>query len=181
MTTDGKWDMWLGTTQKGLKVPDKGATGMQGTWEGSRYVGSGQYRPSCNSMMNSLFGGSDLAKIPLDTSFNSVSREQIIFSIRPAGAVNNPTTLTVNVIDPAVINVDWTIDGMTTVNGGPSFSTAALSSGTHMISAKAYDNASTDLVKLRTGVCPAAVKGNYCHGTSWLRSTQTVSWTVTKP
>src|ERR1700712_5275159 len=60
MTTDGKWDMWLSTTQKGLKVPDMGATGMQGTWEGSRYVGSGQYRPSCNSMMNSLFGGRDL-------------------------------------------------------------------------------------------------------------------------
>jgi hypothetical protein len=50
-----------------------------------------------------------------------------------------------------------------------------------MISAKAYDNASTDLVKLRTGVCPSSVKGNYCHATSWTRSTQTVTWTVTKP
>ena len=74
-TTDGKWDLWLGTSQKGLKVPDMGATGMQGTWLGSRYVGTGQYRPSCNSMMNSLFGES------VDTSFNSVSREQMIFSI----------------------------------------------------------------------------------------------------
>jgi hypothetical protein len=185
-TTDGKWDLWLGTTQKGLKVPDKGATGVQGTWLGSRYVGTGQYRPSCNSMMNSLFGQS------VDTSFNSVSREQMIFSIwravtpidstePPAGAVTNPATLKVNVVDPAVINVDWTIDGMTTVNGGPSLSTAMLSPGTHMISAKAYDNASTDLVKLRTGKCPDAVKGNYCHGTSWPRSIQTVSWTVTKP
>jgi hypothetical protein len=185
-TTDGKWDLWLGTTQKGLKVPDMGATGMQGTWQGSRYVGSGQYRPSCNSMMNSLFGNN------VDTSFNSVSREQMIFSIwravtpidstePPAGAVTNPTTLKVNVIDPAVINVDWTIDGQTTVNGGTSFSTAALASGTHTIVAKAYDNASTDLVKLRTGVCPSSVKGNYCHGTSWTRSTQSVTWTVTKP
>jgi IgA Peptidase M64 len=185
-TTDGKWDLWLGTTQKGLKVPDMGATGMQGTWQGSRYVGSGQYRPSCNSMMNSLFGSN------LDTSFNSVSREQMIFSIwravtpidstePPAGAVTNPATLKVNVIDPAVINVDWTIDGQTTVNGGTSFSTAALTSGTHTIVAKAYDNASTDLVKLRTGVCPSSVKGNYCHGTSWTRSTQSVTWTVTKP
>jgi hypothetical protein len=191
-TTDGKWDLWLGTTQKGLKVPDMGATGMQGTWQGSRYLGSGQYRPSCNSMMNSLFGGRDLAKIPLNTSFNSVSREQMIFSIwravtpidstdPPAGAVNNPAMLTVNVVDPAVINVDWTIDGMTTVNGGTSLSTADLAPGTHMISAKAYDNASTDLVKLRTGVCPQSVRGPYCHGTAWPRSTQTVSWTVTKP
>jgi len=34
----------LGHHAKGLKVPDMGATGMQGTWEGSRYVGPGQYR-----------------------------------------------------------------------------------------------------------------------------------------
>jgi hypothetical protein len=191
-TTDGKWDLWLGTTQKGLKVPDKGATGVQGTWQGSRYVGSGQYRPSCNSMMNSLFGGSDLTKIPLNTSFNSVSREQMIFSIwravkpidsvePPEGAASNPATLRVNVIDPAVISVDWTIDGETTVNGGTSFSTAALASGSHTISAKAYDNASTDLVKLRTSVCPSSVKSNYCHATAWKNSIQTVTWTVTKP
>jgi hypothetical protein len=184
-TTDGKWDLWLGTTQKGLKVPDMGATGMQGTWEGSRYVGPGQYRPSCNSMMNSLFGES------VDTSFNSVSREQMVFGIwravtpidsaePPEGAVDNPATLKVNVVDPAVINVDWTIDGVTTVNAGVSFSTAALAPGSHMISAKAYDNATTDLVKLRTGKCPDSVKNNYCHATSWPRSTQTVTWTVTK-
>jgi hypothetical protein len=184
-TTDDKWTLWLGTTQKGLKVPDMGATGIQGTFEGSRYVGSGQYRPSCNSMMNSLFGEK------VDTSFNSVSREQMIFSIwravkpidsvePPEGAVSNAATLKVNVVDPAVINVDWTIDGMTTVNGGPSFSTSALAAGTHTISAKAYDNASMDLVKRRTGVCPASVKGNYCHETGWKNSTQTVTWTLTK-
>jgi hypothetical protein len=185
-TTDDKWTLWLGTTQKGLKVPDMGATGMQGTWQGSRYVGDGQYRPSCNSMMNSLFGNN------VDTSFNSVSREQMIFSIwravkpidstePPEGAVTNPATLTVNVVDPKVISVDWTIDGNTTPNGGTSFSTAALSSGTHMITAKAYDNASMDLVRRRSGVCPTSVKNNYCHETAWKNSTQTVTWTVTKP
>ena len=184
-TTDGKWDLWLGTTQKGLKVPDMGATGMQGTWLGSRYVGDGQYRPSCNSMMNSLFGDN------VDTSFNSVSREQMIFSIwravvpidstePPEGAVNDPAVLKVNVIDPAVINVDWTIDGQTAVNGGTSLSTSALTPGLHTITAKAYDNATTDLVKLRTGKCPDSVKGNYCHATAWPRSTQTVTWMVTK-
>jgi hypothetical protein len=186
MTTDDKWTLWLGTTQKGLKVPDMGATGMQGTWQGSRYVGSGQYRPSCNSMMNSLFGNN------VDTSFNSVSREQIIFSIwravkpidslePPEGAVDNPPSLKVNVVDPAVISVDWTIDGVTTVNGGTTYSTAALGSGSHTISAKAYDNASMDLVKRRSGVCPTSVKNNYCHETAWKNSTQTVTWTVTKP
>lgn len=185
-TTDGKWNLWLGTTQKGLNVPDMGATGIQGTFVGSRYVDTGQYRPSSNSMMNSLFG------LNVNTSFNSVSREQIIFSIwravtpidsidPPAGEVTNPAALTVNVIDPAVISVDWTIDGVTLANGGTTFSTAQLATGSHTISAKAYDNASMDLVRNRTSTCPASVTGGYCHATSWKRSEQTVTWTVTKP
>jgi len=185
MTTDNKWNLWLGTTQKGLKVPDMGATGLQGTFVGSRYVDSGQYRPSSNSMMNSLFGTN------VNTSFNSVSREQMIFSIwravvpidstePAAGAVSNPAVLRVNVIDPAVISVDWTVDGTTTVNAGTTFDASTLPAGNHTISAKAYDNANEDLVKLRTGVCPPAVTGRYCHGTSWPRSQQTVTWTVTK-
>jgi IgA peptidase M64 len=185
-TTDGKWNAWLGTTQKGLNVPDLGATGIQSTFVGSRYLDSGQYRPSSNSMMNSLFG------LDLNTSFNSVSREQMIFSIwravtpidstePPVGAVTDPATLTVNVIDPAVINVDWTVDGITTKNGGTTLSTENLTAGTHTISAKAYDNASTDLVKNRTSTCPPSVTGGYCHATSWKRSEQTVAWTVSKP
>jgi hypothetical protein len=136
-------------------------------------------------MMNSLFG------MNVDTSFNSVSREQMIFSIwravrpidstePPEGAATNPTVLRVNVIDSAVINVDWTVDGTTTVNAGTTFDASTLSPGSHTISAKAYDNADEDLVKLRTGMCPSSVTGRYCHGTSWPRSEQTVTWTVTK-
>jgi hypothetical protein len=184
-TTDNKWNMWLGVTQKGLKTPDNGATGVQGTFVGSRYVDSGQYRPSSNSMMNSLFGTN------VNTSFNGVSREQIIWGIYravqpidstdpPAGATTNPAMLKVNVVDPAVINVDWTVDGQTTVNAGTTFNASTLAAGTHMISAKAYDNATTDLVKNRTGMCPSSVTGRYCHATGWQRSTQTVTWTVTK-
>ena len=185
-TTGDKWNLWLGTMQKGLKAPDMGATGLQSTFVGSRYVDGGQYRPSSNSMMNSLFGTN------LNTSFNSVSREQMIFSIwravvpidstdPPAGAVNTPAVLKLKVIDPAVINVDWTVDGNTTVNAGTSFDTATLASGMHTISAKAYDNASMDLVKNRSSKCPDSVAGRYCHATSWSRSEQTVTWTVTKP
>jgi hypothetical protein len=184
-TTGDKWTLWMGTTQKGLNVPDMGATGVQGTFSGSRYVDSGQYRPSSNSMMNSLFG------MNVNTSFNSVSREQMVFSIwkavvpidstePPAGAVTNPASLKVNVVDPAVINVDWTVDGVVTKNGGTNLDTSTLAAGSHTISAKAYDNATEDLVKLRTSVCPPRVTGNYCHGTSWKRSEQTVTWTVTK-
>jgi hypothetical protein len=179
MTTGGKWDMWIGSTQTG-------ATGLQGTWLGSRYVGDGQYRPSANSMMNSLFGTN------VNTSFNSVSREQMIFTIwryvvpidstvPPAGAVGNPATLTVNVIDPAVISVDWTVDGATMTNAGTTFDASKLASGTHTIAAKAYDNATTDLVRNRSGTCPTSVTGTYCSRTAWTRSQQTVTWTVTKP
>jgi hypothetical protein len=177
-TTGGKWDVWIGTTQTG-------ATGLQGTWLGSRYVGTGQYRPSANSMMNSLFGTNP------NTSFNSVSREQAIFTIwrrltpidsttPAAGALTNPGTITVNVIDPAVINVDWTVDGTTTVNGGTTFDTSKLASGSHTISAKAYDNATTDWVRNKSGTCPTSVTNQYCSRTAWPRSQQTVTWTVTK-
>jgi hypothetical protein len=192
MTTGRKWDLWLGTTQKGLNTPDLGATGVQGTFQGSRYVDSGQYRPSLNSMMNSLFGEE------LDTSFNSVSREQIIFTIwralkpidstePPAGTMASPAEvdgvgmLKVNVIDPAVINVDWTIDGVTSMNAGTTFDTSTLPAGSHTIVAKAYDNATTDLVKLRTSMCPSAVTGRYCAATAWKNSQQEVAWSVTKP
>jgi hypothetical protein len=192
MTTDGKWELWLGTTQKGLNVPDEGATGLQGTFMGSRYSDSGQYRPSSNSMMNSLFGDD------LNTSFNSVSREQIIFTIwravrpidatePPAGSVASPAaveapgTLRVHVIDPAVINVDWTIDGAVSVNAGTSFDTSSLGPGTHTIVARAYDNADMDLVRLRTGVCPRSVTGRYCSAPAWLNSEQEVAWTFTRP
>jgi hypothetical protein len=185
--TDGKWDLWLGTTQKGLKIPDMGATGLQSTFIGSRYEDSGQYRPSGNSMMNSLFGDD------VNTSFNSVSREQMIFSIwravQPidstepaAGAVSNPSTLIAHVIDPEVIDIDWSVDGSVVAEkGGPVFDVAAagLMPGTHTISARAYDNASMDLVRNRSSSCPSSVTGRYCHGTAWERSEQSVEWTVT--
>lgn len=181
-TTAGKWDLWLNYDQVG-------ATGLQSTYEGSNYCEKNQYRPSKNSMMNMLFGDDP------DTSYNSVSREQMIFGIwravvpidsttPPAGAVSNPTTLSVSVVDPAVIDVDWSVDGtVVAAKGGETFDVAAqsLSSGTHTITAKAYDNAGEDLVRNRTNKCPAAVTGIFCSRTNWNRSQQTVSWTVTIP
>jgi hypothetical protein len=189
LTTGGKWDLWLGSVQKGLKVPDQGATGLQGSFAGSRYVDSGQYRPSSNSMMNSLFGNN------VNTSFNSVSREQMIFSIwravrpvdavlPPAGKVAQATTLSVQVVDPAVISIDWEIDGRIVAEragGTLNLAAAALASGTHTIVAHAYDNASEDLVRYRSGECPASVTGRYCHTSGWLNSSQRVEWTVDVP
>jgi hypothetical protein len=182
-TTAGKWDKWLGYNQVG-------ATGMQGVFEGSRYCSntSGQFRPSQNSMMNSLFGNN------VNTSFNSVSREQIVFSIwriidspydsviPAAGAVTNPGQLEVRVIDPAVVSVDWAIDGkVVKPNGGQVFNLTEqnLAHGRYEITAKTYDNAGDDLVRNREGTCPPSVSGRYCHRTGWLRSTKTVTWQVT--
>src|SRR5690606_912011 len=143
---------------------DMGATGLQSTWSGGRYESptSGQYRPSDNSMMNSLFG------LNLDTSFNCISREQIIYTIwehmtpidetePPAGAVNGATTLQVRVVDPAVIDVDWDVDGqLVAEKGGTAFDLAAsgLAAGSYTIRATAYDNATEDLVRYRDGECP---------------------------
>ena len=118
-----------------------------------------------------------------------MSREQIAVGmyryVKPidstvpaAGAVTNPGVLTVNVIDPAVINVDWTVDGTVKANGGTTFDTSTLAAGSHTISAKAYDNADDTLV--RTTTCPSSVTGVYCHSKNWVNSVQTVSWTVTK-
>jgi hypothetical protein len=186
-TTGSKWDLWFGSTQKAIKDPNGEATGLQSTFSGSRYEGEseGQYRPSANSMMNSLFG------LRPDTSFNAVSREQMVFSIwqfvRPidstvpeAGPVDGKGVLQVNVIDPDVISVDWSVDGeMVAENGGVTFNTQELTSGEHVVEARAYDNATEDLVRLRTSVCPPSVRQHYCHGTAWKNSEQTVEWSVT--
>lgn len=181
LATAGKWDLWMGYDQQG-------ATGRQGAFEGSRYCDSNQYRPSNNSMMNSLFGDNP------NTSFNSVSREQIIFSIwriidspfdnytPNQTTLNNPQSIEVDVIDPDVINVDWLVDGeMASENGGEKFDLSSLSSGNYTITANAYDNAGEDLVRYRSGTCPPSNGGRYCHRTGWNRSKQSVSWQVTIP
>jgi hypothetical protein len=175
-TTGEKWDLWKGYNQVG-------ATGIQSTFLGASYQDAKYYRPSANSMMNSLFGNN------ANTSYNSVSREQMIMDIwrivkpvdstdPPAGNINNPGILTINVIDPAVINVDWTVDGTKTENGGTTYDTSSLAAGTHTITATAYDNATEDLVRYRSSTCPSSVKS--CSRTAWKNSTQTVTWTVTK-
>ena len=184
VTTDGKWDKWKGYTQTG-------ATGLQATWSHSRYVAN-QYRPTANSMMNSLYcNNSNQATCVGNTAFNSVSREQMVMSIwkrlRPidstvptAGAVTTPGILKVNVIDPNVISVDWDVDGTVMKNGGPTLDTSTLGAGSHTIKATAYDNATEDLVRYRDSVCPSSVTAHYCHRTAWKNSTQTVMWTFTK-
>ncbi|HKU41257.1 MAG TPA: M64 family metallopeptidase [Polyangiales bacterium] len=174
MMTAGKWDMWLGYDQAG-------ATGVQGAVAGARYCKSGQYRPSQNSMMNQLFGDKP------NTSYNPVSREKMIMDIwravtpidetvPPPGQLSAAGKLELKVIDPAVIDVDWSIDGeVVAAKGGPTLDLATrnLSSGKHTITAKAYDNAGMDLVRYRSGTQYGRM--------NWARSQQTVSWTLDVP
>jgi hypothetical protein len=168
--TGGKWDAWIGFMQ----TP---GTGLQDFFQCDGSV----WRPTDNSMMNSLFGNDP------DTSFNSVSREKMIMDIwrvisnpwdsvnPPAGAVTNPTTLSLNLIDPTVISVDWSVDGnMVAMNGGPSYNigAAGLPAGSHMVVARAYDNAGMDLVRQTTGTS----HNRQYWGTNAQKS---VTWTVT--
>jgi hypothetical protein len=102
----------------------------------------------------------------------------------PAGEVIAPSSLSVRVVDPAVIDIDWEIDGepfAQKAGGRLDLVAAALAPGSHTIVARAYDNAGEDLVRQRSGTCPESVTGRYCHATAWLNSTQTVEWTVTVP
>ena len=98
-----------------------------------------------------------------------------------AGAVTSPGVLKVNVVDAAVINVDWDVDGTVMKNGGTTFNTSTLAAGSHTIKATAYDNAGDDLVRYKDSTCQLnAPSGWYCHRNAWKNSIQTVMWTFTK-
>ena len=170
-----KWDGWLDFDQQP-------GTGKQGFFACD---GGQTWRPTDNSMMNSLFGEDP------DTSYNAVSREKIVMDIwrvvmtpydsvePPAGPVTNPTTLTVNVIDPEVINVDWSVDGnVVAMDGGPSYAIGAakLAPGTHTVTARAYDNAGKDLVRQVPGT---TFNRQYWGAGPMGHSDKTLTWTVT--
>jgi Ca2+-binding RTX toxin-like protein len=135
-----KWAQWLGYEQ-----PDIGTIGV---YEGAKYHETGMYRPSFNSKMRSL-----------GEPFDAVGREQFVLGfyefVDPLDLWrDNATTLTdvdelwVDTIDPAVIAVDWTINGTTYVNAGERISLAALgySDGAFTVTARAYDP--TDWVRV---------------------------------
>jgi hypothetical protein len=79
--------------------------------------------------------------------------------------VSEPGVLEVKVVDPAVLKIDWSVDGeVVAENGGEHFDVAAqdLAAGSHTIAARAYDD------------------------TEWVRGDrseleQTVQWTIRVP
>ncbi len=111
--TGAKWADWIGYDQPGI--------GVIGAYEGGNYVANGIWRPSLDSKMRSL-----------DRPFDVVAREEFIRAfydlVDPidshtpnAGTLTNRTSLTVDVIDPAVIRVDWTVNSVTFTGAGETF------------------------------------------------------------
>ena len=107
-----KWGQWYGYDDPfhdgAHGTPDMSPVGA---YEGGYYSESGIFRPTFDSMMRSL--GQPL---------NAVGREQIILKIYEevdpldafldnASPLTNPAQLWVEEVDPAVIDVDWYVDG----------------------------------------------------------------------
>lgn len=138
VNTAGKWTHWLDFVQEP-------GTGLQSTFEGGQYCDRGAWRPSQDSVMNQL------ARSP---SFNSISLEQavrIIYdAVRPIDvALSTPQSetavqvLEARVVDPDVIEVDWSVDGeLVAEDHGYRLDVAALDlpAGTHTITARAHDD-----------------------------------------
>ncbi len=144
-----KWAHWLGfddTRSDDRPRPNNQSdnpygTRTQGAFLGSRYCSENQYRPSQDSQMNLL-----------PRPFNMPSVEKIISDIYGIVApidvhtdntapLNAPGGLQVRVVDPEVIHVEWSVDGaVVSDDGGECFVLADLASGSHTVTARAYDD-----------------------------------------
>lgn len=144
-----KWEQWL--EYDDVRTDDRPrpnnqssnpyGTRVQGAFEGSRYCNSGQYRPSQQSQMNIL-----------PRPFNMPSMEKIILDIYSivdpidnhtdnSAPLTSPQALQVRVVDPEVIQVEWSIDGeIVEAASGECFELPALAAGSHTVTARAYDD-----------------------------------------
>jgi hypothetical protein len=158
--TAGKWSQWLDFVQEP-------GTGLQSTFEGAQYCDRGAWRPSQESVMNSLWRSS---------TFNSISLEQavrVIYDIvRPFDvSLSTPEggtdveVVEARVVDPEVLQVDWSVDGeLVAEDHGQLLDLAQLdlASGEHTVSARAHDD--TEWVRGERGALE-----------------QTLQWTVQVP
>ena len=151
--TGAKWAPWLG-------YQDVPAVGVIGTNQGG--LGSyttGIWRPSADSKMRNVgywssSPGSGYPDSVYGVPFNAVCREKIILDIyslvRPLDAwspnaapvIDSQNPLSVTVVDPAVIQVAWSIDGTPVASGG-SFQIQNIigqyGAGRYTVTARAYD------------------------------------------
>jgi Ca2+-binding RTX toxin-like protein len=148
--TGAKWANWIGYEQPGI--------GTIGAYEGGYYHQFGIYRPSLDSKMRSL-----------NQPFDAISREQFILKIYDyidpidahtdnSAPLINADAVFVNVIDPAVIKVRWSVDGKTIEDGGMyalDLSDEGYGLGWFAVTALAYDDTDwvrTNLDKLQESI-----------------------------
>ena len=132
--TGAKWAQWLGHSEPSF--------GLIGAYEGARYHDLGLFRPSVDSKMRSL-----------DRPFDAISREKIVLDIYGlvdpldawldnSAVLIDPAQLAIDVIDPAVISVNWFVNG--SLVGGATDETFRLSDfgfgpGSYEVTARAFD------------------------------------------
>lgn len=153
ITTDpsgAKWAHWIGYEQPGI--------GTIGTYEGGYYHQFGIYRPSLDSKMRSL-----------NQPYDAVGREQFILKIYDyvdpidrysdnSAPLVDVDSVFVDVIDPEVIKVRWSVDGKT-IKDGCSYafdlSDHGYGLGRFTVKALAYDD--TDWVRINRDKLQQAV------------------------
>ena len=148
--TGQKWSQWLGYDQPKI--------GSIGAYEGGGYYDRGLFRPSLNSKMRTL-----------GNPFDAVGRESIILSIYDhvdpldswlsnSAALTDPTSLWVETVDPAVIGIEWLVNGQL-VSGadGESFRLRdfGFGAGSYTVTARATDT--TDWVRIHRDVLEQSV------------------------
>ena len=138
ITTDpafGKWDRWLGYDDPDTNI------GPIDYYEGGRYYQFGTFRPSNNSMMRNLGR-------PLDAIGRERVLEVIFSEVQPLDDWSDETleysgadTVWVDTVDPAVISVEWFLDGVSLGIFGESIEIASLglAQGEYLLEAFAYD------------------------------------------
>jgi hypothetical protein len=135
LPTGQKWSHWLGYHDP------RNANLDIGVFQGGLTYSQGVYRPSLDSKMNTL-----------SMPFNAVVREKSILDIYALvdpldGWLTNSSTveggaLWVDVVDPAVVSVDWFVNNQKVApNYGEQFNLAdfATLAGTYTVRAHAYD------------------------------------------
>jgi hypothetical protein len=149
--TGEKWAHWIGYEEPGM--------GTIGVYEGARYYEQGVYRPSQSSKMRDL-----------GRPFDAVSREAMILQIyRKVDPLDgwspnedplfNPKEISIDLIDPAVIDVEWQLDGQTIATADKQVFKLAdhkLAYGEHTLTARAFDP--TDWVRIRKDLLQETVK-----------------------